>query len=328
MPQAAFVHDYRPTRGPVHNGLLAPTVSLFGSSIDLARMAHDCEASGLEVRGAVSLSSLLDGASIVLGDIVYAECPHPGGADLAALIRLDERAARAGAEVVVATSALGLEDVFACLERARAQILVEAGVAERLLALGAALARVPGRRVREMDEADRVAMLRLTEEIGRLAARLDRIELPRGAENSASDNGRLASPDFDYRGAGEGSSFRKARVPLPDPRLIGQIIRQRRFRDRFFEGELFADPAWDILLDLTMARAQHRRVSVTSLCIAAAVPTTTALRWIAQMTEMGILAREQDSDDKRRAFIALTDSAADAMARYFHELGKELARAI
>ena len=41
------------------------------------------------------------------------------------------------------------------------------------------------------------------------------------------------------------------------------------------------------------------------------------------MTEVGILVREQDPDDKRRAFIALADPVADALARYFAELGKD-----
>ena len=58
------------------------------------------------------------------------------------------------------------------------------------------------------------------------------------------------------------------------------------------------------------------------------MPATTALRWIAQMSEMGILVREQDEEDKRRAFIALSDNAADAMARYFDELGKDAAKLI
>jgi DNA-binding MarR family transcriptional regulator len=76
-----------------------------------------------------------------------------------------------------------------------------------------------------------------------------------------------------------------------------------------------------MLLDLTAARAEHVRVSVTSLCIASAVPPTTALRWISQMTDMGLLERVNDETDRRRAFITLTDKAADAMARYFAELG-------
>ena len=115
---------------------------------------------------------------------------------------------------------------------------------------------------------------------------------------------------------------RRPKPPLPDPRLVKAMIRERQRRGEFFEAELFADPAWDILLDLTAARAEHRRVSVTSLCIAANVPATTALRWIAQMVEAGILERIQDDTDRRRAFIALSDSASDAMARYFDGFGQ------
>lgn len=328
MAQAAYVCGDRPLSRPVRDAVLAPTVSLFGDSGDLARMARDCEASGLNTRGARPLASLLDGDGVLLGEVVYVETLHPGGADFAALVRLDERATRAGAEVVIATTTEALEGVFGSLEHARTQFLVDPTPAERLVALGTALARVPGRRVRELDEADRLAMLRLTEEVGRLAARLDRLALPLGQDASDSLTGRLASPGIDYRAGEERDLMRKPRVPLPDPRLVHKVIRQRRLRDRYFKSELFADPAWDILLDLTAARAEHRRVSVTSLCIAAAVPATTALRWIAQMTEMGILLREQDPDDKRRAFIVLSDPIADAMARYFDELDKDAATLI
>ena len=328
MAQAAYICDDRPLSGPVRDAVLAPTIALFGDALELARMARDCEASGLDVRGARSLASLLDGDGVVLGEVVYVETLHPGGADFAALVRLDERATRAGAEVVIATTTEALEGVFGSFEHARTQFLVDPTPAERLVALGTALARVPGRRVRELDEADRLAMLRLTQEVARLAARLDRLALPLDGDHPDSQTGRLASPGIGYRSGGDRDLLRKPRVPLPDPRLVHQVIRQRRLRDRYFESELFADPAWDIMLDLTAARAEHRRVSVTSLCIAAAVPATTALRWIAQMTDMGILLREQDPDDKRRAFITLADPVADAMARYFDELGKDAAKLI
>ena len=113
-----------------------------------------------------------------------------------------------------------------------------------------------------------------------------------------------------------------------DPRLVRQIIRQRQLRARFFDGDLFADPAWDMLLDLTAARAEHGRVSVTSLCIVSGVPPTTALRWIGQMTDAGLLERVEDETDRRRAFITLTDKAADAMARFFSETAVQAARLV
>jgi len=112
------------------------------------------------------------------------------------------------------------------------------------------------------------------------------------------------------------------RPPLPDPRLVRRIIQQRQLRSRFFGKTLFSDPAWDMLLDLTAARAEHKRVSVTSLCIASGVPSTTALRWIGILINAGLCERLEDDQDRRRVFIGLTDKGAQAAASYFNELGK------
>lgn len=332
MAQAAFLCEGEGDAvAPLPVDVLTPTASLFGDGERLQGLASDARRAGLAVRAARPLESLLQGEGGVLGEIVLVDCPAVDGARLAALVRLDQRGARAGAQLVVTTSAAALEDVFGCLEGRDVRILVDPTPAQAALALGAAMLNRSHGRVRELHEGERLELLRLTEEVGRLAAKLDRLALPLGAEEPLAMTARLASPGIEYREPArpaERDLLRRPRPPLPDPRLVHRIIRQRRLRDRYFESELFADPAWDILLDLTAARAEHRRVSVTSLCIAAAVPATTALRWIAQMTEIGILVRERDEEDKRRAFIALSDSAADAMARYFDELGKDAAKLI
>src|SRR5690606_28555572 len=134
-------------------------------------------------------------------------------------------------------------------------------------------------------------LLRLTEQVGEIAQRLERLERF-GADAARIGQGatfRFESPTLDYSppddGEGSGGRLRAARPPLPAPGLVREIIRQRQLRTHFFGGDLFADPAWDILLDLTAARVERTRVSVTSLCIASGVPPTTALRWIRQMTE-------------------------------------------
>lgn len=117
--------------------------------------------------------------------------------------------------------------------------------------------------------------------------------------------------------------IRAAKPSLPDPRMIRRIIRQRQMRDRFFDRDLFGDPVWDMLLDLAAATSEGCRVSVTSVCIASRVPHSTALRWIGIMTAQGLLRRVEDPDDRRRAFIALTEDAVSAMARYFESLGAD-----
>ncbi|HEY6817592.1 MAG TPA: winged helix DNA-binding protein, partial [Croceibacterium sp.] len=81
-------------------------------------------------------------------------------------------------------------------------------------------------------------------------------------------------------------------------------------------------------LDLAAARAENQRVSVTSLCIASGVPPTTALRWIGQLTSAGLLERVEDEADRRRAFLALSDTAAEAIARYFAAVGHGAARLV
>jgi len=98
--------------------------------------------------------------------------------------------------------------------------------------------------------------------------------------------------------------------------FVRAMLKLRRDRERYFPAELFSDPAWDMLLDLTAARLEGRNVSVSSLCIAAAVPTTTALRWIRNLCDIGIFERTTDPDDLRRGIISLSERSAELMLRY------------
>jgi DNA-binding MarR family transcriptional regulator len=93
-------------------------------------------------------------------------------------------------------------------------------------------------------------------------------------------------------------------------------------RAKFFKAELFADPAWDMLLDLYRAELDQYRVSVTSLCTASGVPTSTALRWLRALEEEGLITRRQDPLDGRRTFVALTTAAVGSMNAYFDAIGQ------
>lgn len=346
MAQANFAYS-SPAADPATDYGGAPlAISIFADRAHLRdQLRDDAQAAGLRIAEVAAVASLLEGDARPLGEIVLLDCPVISGAGLAALARLDARAAHSGAQLVVSTTVAALDDVFACLDQSNPQILVDPSRAERVVALGRVLARIPNLRLRELGEEDRLMLLRLTEQVTQIAERLERLGGTPARTPGEMEDGALRfespKPQFVAEAAGEEAAasdlprndsarrlVRVTRPPLPDPRLVRRIIRQRQLRARFFDGALFADPAWDILLDLTAARAEHTRVSVTSLCIAAGVPPTTALRWIAQMVETGLLERIEDEIDRRRAFVALTDKAAEAMARYFAELGREGTRLV
>ncbi len=93
---------------------------------------------------------------------------------------------------------------------------------------------------------------------------------------------------------------------------------RRRKRAKIFgDSELFGEPAWDILLDLYIAQADDKPVSVSSACIGSAAPPTTGLRWLGVLADQGLLEREHDPHDQRRVLVRLTDKALRAMDRYF-----------
>lgn len=101
---------------------------------------------------------------------------------------------------------------------------------------------------------------------------------------------------------------------------VMHVIRARRLRSEFFPDDLFADPAWDMMLELFHAELLQRRVSVSSLCIAASVPATTALRWLTAMVDRGLFIRHSDPHDGRRVFVELAPKMSDALKSYFVEI--------
>lgn len=106
-------------------------------------------------------------------------------------------------------------------------------------------------------------------------------------------------------------NFHGASGQVPPQSTAGRakaLYAARRRRERAFgvHASLLADPVWDIMLDLFVAHAESRRVSVSSACVAACVAPTTALRWIASLERRDLIERRPDERDGRRAFLSLS----------------------
>jgi hypothetical protein len=99
------------------------------------------------------------------------------------------------------------------------------------------------------------------------------------------------------------------------PRAVRLTLRARRAREAIFGEGLFADPAWDMLLEAYSSTLAQQRLCITDLCNAAAVPNTTALRWLRKLEDDGWLRRKSDPLDARRIWVELTGKGVTAMQR-------------
>jgi DNA-binding MarR family transcriptional regulator len=207
--------------------------------------------------------------------------------------------------VVLSLTGELLDPVAARIDELAAEILVDGTDAQRLAALSTALAW-RDRPLRAADVAsDRSAdrLRQLSEEVSRIASTLARLSAGPGA----------AAPVREPEPARD--------LPPLSADTVRHVIRARRLRARYFSEELFADPEWDMMLDLLQAEIAQLRVPVSSLCIAAAVPATTALRWLKTLVAQGLFIRRADPHDGRRVFVELAPDTSHALRRYFAEVG-------
>ncbi|WP_141395854.1 hypothetical protein [Sphingomonas spermidinifaciens] len=267
-------------------------------------------ASGARVAGRVSLAEG-PGRLAMQARLHVLTLDLPGGEpDAATIAALDAAAAAAhrhDALVIASCPVDALDLVASSLEGVRAALLCEPTLVDRVAAF--ALAGPPPRTLHDAArDSDQRRLRQLNDEVARIAETLAR--LARTDPGTAMLGSQVADRAPPYRAVPDEGE------PAIDPADVRAAIRARRMRDQFFEGDLFADPAWDMLLDLYAAHLEHQRVSVSSLCIAAAVPATTALRWITTMREAGLFERHDDPFDRRRAYVGLSETAITGMRRY------------
>lgn len=259
---------------------------------------------------------------------------------LAAEIVEVENISRIFDAVVKKRCSLVCEVSFAALDRLaallpdgiRVEWLIDADPTERRIALAAARrAHYPA--VHEITRDPAMERIdRLQEEVARISRLLGDLATHRSGlpgtpvsygsvdEDYGAYAAQVHAPSRDFASMPRSFVPEERTIERQRAKAVRKMLRQRRMREQYFPADLFADPAWDMLLDLYAARLERQPVSVSSLCIAAAVPATTALRWIKTMTDAGLFVREADPQDGRRIFIALAEGAFDAVARYFEAL--------
>lgn len=230
-------------------------------------------------------------------------------------------------EIVVACAHLPLVDAFMLIDEARARVGPARPLA--LVAMTDHMTAEIALRSLHFEAADLLSKPPAFEEWSLALRRAGRYL---GARRKATDDAALSG--FGQQLAQLMTMLESGRLArngdsLPSDQEIAATLRAiigaRGLRSRFFPSQIFADPAWDILLDLTRAKLEGQLVSVSSVCIAASVPMSTALRWVKQMTDANLLRRWTDPKDRRRDLIALTEPTADRMREYLATAHKNFA---
>lgn len=294
------------------------------AAIISASSARREELQQLAIECGCRLRQLEEGADFILVDI----CSNIEPADTDYL-EIKRYAAANVTEILLWAALEDVDTAFALLSPHRCHFIVEAGDVQAVPILSGAFRRVKAELHEEATEGELGALHRISSELADFARTLARIaEQDKAGDNAVRDKPigfRQAAPDTF-------KAFARIQGPQPDtavagsgPKQIREIIKLRRMRDRYLGADLFADPGWDILLDLFAAKQEGQDVSVSSLCIAAAVPPTTALRWITNMTDAGYLVRRQDPYDARRVYIELSESMTEKLKSYFESIADRLA---
>lgn len=286
-----------------------PPLLIAASSETAMRRAHEtASSSGLRVGGQMAIEEARDRlrqqASLAA---IWIEIDRDCGSSLDDLLdEVDQLVAKRRVGAVLSLTSGVIDCLGARVLDGDAQIVIDGDPIERAasLALATAVGKAPERANDVSRDPGAERLRQLSDEVSRIAATLARLStVP-------------ASPQMELRKPVEED------VPDVSVETVRSVIRARRLRSRYFAEDLFADPAWDMLLDLLQAEIAQLRVPVSSLCIAAAVPATTALRWLKSMTEKGIFVRRADPHDGRRVFVELSREASIAMRRYFAEIGR------
>lgn len=105
------------------------------------------------------------------------------------------------------------------------------------------------------------------------------------------------------------------------PAEIGTVLRAAREGiGRVFDPDLFADPAFDMLLFVFLEEEAGRSVETSACYRASGVPRTTAVRWINMLVSMGMFHSAPHPTDRRLALLSLNEETRASVRQWLDGL--------
>ena len=98
---------------------------------------------------------------------------------------------------------------------------------------------------------------------------------------------------------------------------VSATVELRKRRDTTYGAEFFGEPAWDILLDLFLERAEGRKTNSMSAATSSRAPITTALRYLGILEKRGLITKSVANHDMRVHYVWLRDETFEWMVELF-----------
>lgn len=106
---------------------------------------------------------------------------------------------------------------------------------------------------------------------------------------------------------------------------LAQIIRKNvLIREEILPDMVPASPVWRLLIEMYIAKYQGRGVSITDAALLVNIPLTTTLRYLKILEDKGILQRDSDRHDKRRAWLRLREKGILIVERSLRRLAYDI----
>ncbi len=98
---------------------------------------------------------------------------------------------------------------------------------------------------------------------------------------------------------------------------VRATVELRKRRDARWGTAIFGEPAWEILLDLFLERAEQRKTNSMSAATASRAPVTTALRYLGILEKRGLITKRVARHDMRVHYVQLADDTFQWMVELF-----------
>ena len=102
--------------------------------------------------------------------------------------------------------------------------------------------------------------------------------------------------------------------------LARHTLKVRTTINSLYPDDLFRDSAWDMMLELFVARMEGKQLCVKDLVVISGESPTSALRRIDRLQTEGLIQRRLDRRDHRRLRVDLTEAGHTAMVLMLEHL--------